>query len=680
MRHTFLAVAGLSLLLAPSRPSVDQHASLTHVEASRMSMACLYAIDAYAKTDEQTLRSILESALNEVDRIDRLMSHYKPESSLSRINREAAHHPVAVDAELFEFIKQSLKYSNETGGAFDITVGPLMKAWGFFRGEGHIAAEADLANVRQRVGSRHVMLDEETHTIRFDAEGVELDLGGIAKGYAVDRVIAILRARRVDAALVSAGGSTIYALGAPPGRSGWKVSIQDPTDASTIAQEVTLKNRALSVAGSSEKSFEADGVRYSHIMDPRTGRPVQGMLSVAMMTDTATEGDALDDALFVLGPSKSEAYLARYPGAEALFFVPDGAHGWSLVTSQRQSADFEALPFAPRHYVAYHAPSTITIDGKLDDPSWNVAPWTETFVDIEGDRRSRPRFRTRAKMLWDDEWFYVAAEMEEPDVWGTLTERDSVIFRDNDFEVFIDPDADTHAYYELEVNALGTPWDLMLIKPYRDGGPAVNGWDIDGLRTRVDVKGSINRPGDRDEGWTIEMALPWKILKEATPGQRRPAAGDRWRINFSRVEWQAEIRNGKYVKKTKPGTADALPEDNWVWSPQGAINMHMPERWGYVQFAETPASPYASFVEDPNERIKWALRRLYYRQRNYRAANGTYATTLDALNVADIRVDGVEFKPALQTTASTYEITVAGLEGTTAHITNDGRVWSTRNP
>jgi hypothetical protein len=346
--------------------------------------------------------------------------------------------------------------------------------------------------------------------------------------------------------------------------------------------------------------------------------------------------------------------------------------------SQRQNADFEALPFAPRHYIAFHAPSPITIDGKLDDPAWNVAPWTEAFVDIEGDQRPQPRFRTRAKMLWDDEWFYIGAAMEEPDVWGTLTERDSVIFHDNDFELFMDPDGDTHAYYELEVNALGTPWDLMLIKPYRDGGPAINAWNINGLQARVDVKGTLNRPGSPDEGWTIELALPWKTLKEAAPGQRRPTSGDRWRINFSRVEWQTEIRDGKYVKRTKPGTTDALPEDNWVWSPQGAVDMHMPERWGYVQFTEAPVSPSASFVDDPNERVKWALRRLYYRQRRYRAANGTYATTLDALNVSDIRVEGIEFKPTIKTTASTYEITAPGSEDTIVHIVSDGRVWVSR--
>lgn len=351
----------------------------------------------------------------------------------------------------------------------------------------------------------------------------------------------------------------------------------------------------------------------------------------------------------------------------------------SVGAVQRPAVNFEAAPFAPRHYVAFHAPSPITVDGKLDDPAWNLAPWTEIFVDIEGDRRPQPRFRTRAKMLWDDNWFYIAAEMEEPDVWGTLTDRDSVIFRDNDFEVFIDPDGDTHAYYELEVNALGTPWDLMLVKPYRDGGPAIHAWDIAGLQARVDVKGTINRPGDRDDGWTIELALPWTILKEAAPAPRGvPKPGDRWRVNFSRVEWQVDVVEAKYSKRLQAGSKNPLPESNWVWSPQGAIDMHMPERWGYVQFAEAPGSPSASFVDDPNERVKWALRRLYYRQRSYRTAHGTFATTLDALNVSDIRVDGIDFKPAMQTTASTYEITASGFDGATVHLTHDGRVWLTR--
>jgi Carbohydrate family 9 binding domain-like len=219
------------------------------------------------------------------------------------------------------------------------------------------------------------------------------------------------------------------------------------------------------------------------------------------------------------------------------------AVGPSPLDAQRAVVAPEGTPFAPRRYVVYRA-SDVKVDGKLDDPSWSSAPWTDTFVDIEGALRPAPQFRTRAKMLWDDDYFYVAAEMEDPDVWATLTERDSVIFRDNDFEVFIDPDGDTHAYYELEMNALGTVWDLILIKPYRDGGPAINGWDIAGLQAAVDVRGTLNRPGDKDDGWTVEIAMPWRVLREAAGGRKPPQPGDRWRVNFSRVQWQVDITEG----------------------------------------------------------------------------------------------------------------------------------------
>jgi FAD:protein FMN transferase len=294
-----------------------------------MSMACLYAIDAYGP-DADALPRAVDDALDEVDRIDRLMSHYKPESPLSRLNREAGRHPVVVEPELFDFIAEAMRYSRESRGAFDITVGPLMKAWGFFRGDGRVPSEKELAEIRRHVGASHVHLDPAAETIAFDDPGVELDLGGIAKGYAVDRVVSILKARHVSAALVSAGGSTIYGLGAPPDREAWDVSIQDPIDARRVARTVQLKDRALSVAGRSEKWFEAGGVRYSHIMDPRTGRPVQGILSVAVLAPTGTAGDALDDALFVLGVEGCRSYLRHLSGVEAMFFVPHET-SWKMV-------------------------------------------------------------------------------------------------------------------------------------------------------------------------------------------------------------------------------------------------------------------------------------------------------------------------------------------------------------
>jgi hypothetical protein len=233
----------------------------------------------------------------------------------------------------------------------------------------------------------------------------------------------------------------------------------------------------------------------------------------------------------------------------------------------------------PKSYVCHRTASPIRIDGRLSDRGWRIAPWTDSFVDIEGDAKPHPRFKTRVKMLWDDRYFYIAAEMEEPHVWGTLTQHDSVIFHDNDFEVFIDPNGDTLEYYELEINALNTTWDLFLPKPYRFGGKAQNQWEIPGMKTAVRVAGTLNDPRDVDRGWTVEIALPWRALAEYAHGPAPPRNGDVWRVNFSRVEWEHEIADGRYRKVA------GKKEDNWVWSPQGEINMHIPERWGYVRFS-----------------------------------------------------------------------------------------------
>ncbi len=226
-----------------------------------------------------------------------------------------------------------------------------------------------------------------------------------------------------------------------------------------------------------------------------------------------------------------------------------------------------ALP-QPLSYLCHYTTTPPTIDGRLDDPVWRTAPWTTDFVDIEGPSKPAPRFRTRVKMLWDDNFLYIAAEMQEPDVKATLTKHDSVIFKDNDFEVFLKPLPLTPSYYEFEINALNTGWDLFLDRPYREGGKADNSWDIQDLRTAVSVQGTLNRSADTDTGWTVEIAYP---LAAFQPRQDvpRPQPGTTWRINFSRVEWKA----------------GQPKEDNWVWSPQYVVNMHVPDRWGYLRFS-----------------------------------------------------------------------------------------------
>jgi len=320
----------------------------------------------------------------------------------------------------------------------------------------------------------------------------------------------------------------------------------------------------------------------------------------------------------------------------------------------------------PRHYVACRTAGRLMIDGKLDEPSWQRAAWTEYFVDIEGDVKPQPRFKTRAKMLWDDSYFYVAADLEEPHVWATLTARDAVIYQDNDFEVFIDPDGDTHQYYEFEINAHGTEWDLLLVRPYRDGGPAVNGWDIDGLKTAVRVWGSLNDPRDGDQGWSVEMAFPWAALKECA--NRKPApprGGDQWRVNFSRVEWETEISGSSYAKVA------GRSEDNWVWSPQGLINMHYPEKWGFVQFAaDTVGRGEAEFFPPPEEEAKGVLRGIYYRQREFREAHGRYTANLDSLGLGHQLLRHFLWPPQIQVTDHLFE---AALEEV-VDLDEDGKI------
>jgi cellulose/xylan binding protein with CBM9 domain len=238
----------------------------------------------------------------------------------------------------------------------------------------------------------------------------------------------------------------------------------------------------------------------------------------------------------------------------------------TVLTAAAQQTQVE-----PKSYDCYRADSPLNIDGMLNDPAWRTAPWTTDFVDIEGSAKPTPRFRTRAKILWDDDYLYIGAELEEPDVKATLIEHDSVIFHNNDFEVFLKPSAEAPGYFEFEINALNTGWDLYLNRPYREGGKADNSWDIPGLKTAVAIQGTLNNPGDKDRGWTVEMAFPWSAFASRLP-VTKPNIGDQWRINFSRVEW----------KTGQP------KQDNWVWSPQGLINMHVPEHWGYLHFRDKP--------------------------------------------------------------------------------------------
>jgi hypothetical protein len=279
-------------------------------------------------------------------------------------------------------------------------------------------------------------------------------------------------------------------------------------------------------------------------------------------------------------------------------------------------------------------------------------------------------------MLWDDKYFYIGAELEEPNVWGTLRKRDTVIFYDNDFEVFMDPNGDNHEYYEMEMNALNTVWDLFLPKPYKDSGSAVDSWNIKGLKTGVHVDGTINNPKDKDKGWSVEIAMPWSSLKEYAHRPVPPDEGTRWRVNFSRVEWQTEIVKGRYRK------IKGKPEDNWVWSPQGVVDMHRPEMWGYIQFTMLSAAT-ARFHPDRSAGIRRILMRLYYAERSYRELNKRYTNDLVELASGDISSKELSGNPTLELTTEGYTVTVIQqLERGKVvkwHIRQDSKIWASPN-
>lgn len=234
----------------------------------------------------------------------------------------------------------------------------------------------------------------------------------------------------------------------------------------------------------------------------------------------------------------------------------------------------------PKTYVSHQVRRPICVDGEIE-AEWNKAEISDAFVDIEGEKI--PQYQTQFKMLWDKQNIYVLAILQEPHIWGNLKQRDTIIFYNNDFELFIDPDGDTHNYMEIEVNALNTVWDLFLNKPYRNNAIVENDWNIKGINTAVSYNGSLNNPNDRDVSWILEMAIPWEGLNKGNPNNKVPV-NTFWRINFSRVNWDFDLVNNSYSRK-KGNDGHYLDEYNWVWSPQGVINMHEPEHWGYVFFA-----------------------------------------------------------------------------------------------
>ena len=302
---------------APARQAA--RTDTLRLESSVVVMGSAYSVAVYGD-DRTRMEEAVDAAFAEVHRLDEMLSNYKPESELSELNRFAAERSVAVTPELFDLLAACVKYSRESEGAFDITVGPLMKVWGFYKGTGRLPHRAEVRAALERVGYRNILLDRATRSVRFGRPGIELDPGGIGKGYAVDRMVEVMQQYGIRTALVSAAGSSIYGLGAPPGEKGWRVQIRDPKDERKSVAEVFLKDESMSTSGNYEKFFRAEGRTYSHIMDPRTGWPAQGVLSVSVIAPRTIDSEAWTKPLFVNG----RAWAAKHkPAGLRAFFCED---------------------------------------------------------------------------------------------------------------------------------------------------------------------------------------------------------------------------------------------------------------------------------------------------------------------------------------------------------------------
>ncbi|MGN0299425.1 MAG: carbohydrate-binding family 9-like protein [Lachnospiraceae bacterium] len=340
-----------------------------------------------------------------------------------------------------------------------------------------------------------------------------------------------------------------------------------------------------------------------------------------------------------------------------------------------------AISFQPPVYICRYNDKPFTLDGNLLKDFWKDIPFTDEFIDIEGPIRPMPRFSTRAKMAWDKEHLYIGAILYGDEIWGTLTERESVIFYDNDFEIFIDPDSDTQQYYEYEMNAKNTVWDLMLTKAYHDMGKPVNGFDFHGLRSAVYIDGTLNDPSAQNKYWSVEVVLPFSALSECAAQNRPPVDGEYYRLNFSRVQWLVDIVENTYKKRLKPDGSGPLPEDNWVWAPTGVINIHYPELWGFLFFSESNQSD-DHYVIPNDEYRKWELRKLYYAEQAHLDENGCYTDQLDVLLSILRRLSPckenstvAELPYRVQTTRHTFEISCPDCDGIgELSIFSDGKV------
>lgn len=291
------------------------------MKQTRMIMGTFAEVSAYSH-DEKTAGKAIEGALDEMDRMDRIMSNYKNDSELSQLNKEAGKSPIPCQEELLDVILQSQYYSELSDGAFDITVSPIVALWGFFHGKGHVPPDKEIERLLPAVSYKNIIINKsadtrKSSTVFFKNTQTQIDLGAIGKGYAVDKALGIMKNLGINNACINLGGN-IYVLGNPPDKNAWKIGVQHPRDKNEILGYLELRNEATATSGDYERFFDFKGKRYSHIINPRTGRPVSGTIATTIIAPTGTQVDALSTIVFVLGHEKGLKLIKKIPNADAL--------------------------------------------------------------------------------------------------------------------------------------------------------------------------------------------------------------------------------------------------------------------------------------------------------------------------------------------------------------------------
>lgn len=323
------------LLLGVSLPMTAPLAHAQWMTGEEAIMGTAIRVELWAD-DKAAGEAAIVAVMAEMHRIDRQMSPYKPESELSRINREAADRPVPISQEMFDILSRSIEFSKLSGGAFDITFSSVGYLYDYRR---HIKpTDKEIEQALPGIDYRHILLDAQKRTVKFARPGVRIDLGGIGKGYAVDNSIALLKKRGITQAIVTAGGDS-RVLGDRGGRP-WMVGIRDPRRKDNMVAVIPLVNSAISTSGDYERYFEADGIRYHHILNPRTGRSATGVHSVSVIGPDAITTDGLTKPVFILGPEKGLRLIESIPGVDAVIIDADGKMFYSSGLQNRKQESF----------------------------------------------------------------------------------------------------------------------------------------------------------------------------------------------------------------------------------------------------------------------------------------------------------------------------------------------------